>query len=609
MTETNFSKKRPSDVVRYFKVFSRYIGTKKLAFVFVLSLMASLSEGVGLVMILPLLAGFDGNSTSSVSEVERSFVVEFFDEFSFAQNVPYTLAMIAGFFVLKGLFLFSAEVYKVNLKTELNKRLKARLFNGYSKMQFEYYSSKDSGHFLNVITGQTSKFIGSSQILMSLGALTISGLVYVSIAVILSWQFGISALAFGMIFFWMFKKLGSRVRAISVSQANEASNLNKLLIQALHAHKYLASTNQYSAVGTKVLHSVDNMAEHERRIGMLLSFLTKVREPLAVLIVLGILIAQIAVFNQPLAPILVSVLLFYRSLNVLMGIQSQWSSFLSASGSIDIVTSQFADLENNVERDQQCAVSLSVGGIEFRDVSFRYNSTDHDVITNLCLEIKANSSVAFVGKSGAGKTTIADLITLLLTPSSGAIYIDGIDSLKINKDDWRRSIGYVSQDPPLFDDTVLNNITMGCVSSKNNDQADLLSRVKEVATQACIDEFIDSLPETYQTHVGERGMRLSGGQRQRLVLARELFRRPTLLILDEATSALDSESEFLIQKTINNLKGDVTVVMIAHRLSTIKNADRIFVMSRGLLVEQGSFSHLSENPDTAFSKLVALQKL
>lgn len=609
MTETNFPKKRPADLFRYFKVFSRYIGTKKLAFVFVLSFMAALSEGIGLVMLLPLVAGLEEVSSSASSENKLGIPTEIFHWFGFEQSTSFTLAVVASFFVLKGLFLFSAEVYKVNLKADLNRRLKTRLYDAYSRMKFEYYSSKDSGHFLNVITAQTSKFIGSSQVLMSFGALALSGLVYVSIAIALSWQFGLMALVCGVFFFWLFKRLSSRVRVISVSQAHESGYLNKLLIQSLHGHKYLVSTNQYPAVADKVIASIVKLSEYELRIGKLLAFLIKVREPLAVLSVLSILIVQVEFLNQPLAPIVVSVLLFYRSLNVLMGLQSQWSSFLSASGSIDIVESQFGDLENNVERSQQSEMRLLDGDVAFREVSFRYNATDQDVIRNLNFEIKAKSIIAFVGKSGAGKTTIADLITLLLTPTSGAIYIDGVDSLKINKDEWRRSIGYVSQDPPLFDDTIFNNITMGCVSSIDNDRAELLDRVKKVVRQACVYEFIESLPEAYETLVGERGMRLSGGQRQRIVLARELFRRPRLLILDEATSALDSESEFLIQKTISNLKGKVTVVMIAHRLATIKNADRIFVMSDGVLVEQGNFSDLKGSADSVFSKLVALQKL
>ena len=204
----------------------------------------------------------------------------------------------------------------------------------------------------------------------------------------------------------------------------------------------------------------------------------------------------------------------------------------------------------------------------------------------------ANKSIAFVGKSGSGKTTLANLICLLLKPNAGEIYIDNINSSDIETESWRDQIGYVSQETIIFDDTISNNISLS--SKKEKGDQELLSRIKDSAAQANIDQFIESLPNGYETYVGGSGLKLSGGQRQRIFIARELFRNPKLLILDEATSALDNISEKAIQKSIDLLKGKITVILIAHRISTLKNTDYLYVLNEGKIEECGTFRDLSE---------------
>jgi len=229
------------------------------------------------------------------------------------------------------------------------------------------------------------------------------------------------------------------------------------------------------------------------------------------------------------------------------------------------------------------------------------------VLKNISLTIPARTSVALVGESGAGKSTLVDLLTLALRPSRGELLIDGVPGEEIQLQSWRRQIGYVSQETVVFDDSIANNICMW-KGDPNRDQA-LMQRVREAARQAHIAHFIEELPQGYDTLVGDRGVRLSGGQRQRLFIARELFRKPNLLILDEATSALDTESERYIQQSIDALKGQITVVMIAHRLSTIRNVDHVFVFDKGRLIEEGPYDRLRDAEDSRFGRLVAMQSL
>ena len=214
--------------------------------------------------------------------------------------------------------------------------------------------------------------------------------------------------------------------------------------------------------------------------------------------------------------------------------------------------------------------------------------------------------VAFAGPSGSGKTTVIDLILMILKAQNGDVLIDGISSKEISLPTWRKQVGYVTQDGVIFNGTILNNIAGVSPDMPNKET---FEKVKNAARQANILDFIEDLPQGFDTKVGERGVRLSGGQRQRLFIARELYREPSLLIFDEATSALDSSSEKEIIESINILKGKITIIVIAHRLSTIKNADKIFIMEAGRIVEDGTYNGLVSNSNSKFSNMVRLQKI
>ena len=228
------------------------------------------------------------------------------------------------------------------------------------------------------------------------------------------------------------------------------------------------------------------------------------------------------------------------------------------------------------------------GRVEFRDVSFRYPRSDEPVLEEVSFVAEPGMMVALVGASGAGKTTLSNLVARFFDPSSGAILLDGRDLRELRLASYRRLLGIVEQDVFLFDGSLAENIAYGSRSST----LEGIRRAAEIANAA---EFIDAMPKGYDTLIGERGVRLSGGQRQRIAIARAVLADPRILILDEATSALDTESERLIQQGLERLLRDRTSFVIAHRLSTIAHADLIVVLRHGRIAETGTHESLMDS--------------
>jgi ATP-binding cassette subfamily B protein/subfamily B ATP-binding cassette protein MsbA len=269
----------------------------------------------------------------------------------------------------------------------------------------------------------------------------------------------------------------------------------------------------------------------------------------------------------------------------------------------DRVLDLLAEPREMVSRPGAIAVAKSsvAGRITLRDVFFQYPKTDAVVLRDINLEIEPGEVIALVGRSGAGKTTLCNLIARFYDPTAGEVQLDGIDLRDIDVESYRHLLGIVEQDVFLFDGTVEENIAYANRSATR-------AEVERAARLANAAEFVEAFPDGYDTLIGERGVRLSGGQRQRLAIARAVLADPCIFILDEATSNLDSESEQLIQRGLSTLLRSRTSFVIAHRLSTIRNADRILVMERGAIVEAGTHSELLDQHGR-YRDMVELQRM
>ncbi len=277
------------------------------------------------------------------------------------------------------------------------------------------------------------------------------------------------------------------------------------------------------------------------------------------------------------------IIVFSQLLRPIQGIASAYSNIHRGMASVARINEVLDASERIVEKPSAVAVNDFQEAIEFREVDFSYVAAP--VLQQVSFRLEKGKTIALVGASGSGKSTIADLVPRFYDVKAGAILLDGVDIRDCRIRDLRSQMAMVSQESILFNDTVLHNIALGDPSP---DEA----RVKEAAVIANAHEFIEKLPEGYHSSIGDRGSRLSGGQRQRLAIARAVYKNPPLLILDEATSALDTESERLVQEALNNLMKNRTTLVIAHRLSTIQHADEILVLQEGRIVERGTHQDL-----------------
>jgi ABC-type multidrug transport system fused ATPase/permease subunit len=596
-----------SDLLKYLRIYRRYLG-RRMYLIFALTVATALASSFGITLLLPLLrASQTGGGQAEDMGLAERYLQAMLETLGIADSMVGILVFIAVVFVAKGGLAFAKGSYKGYLQAQLLRELKTQLFDAYSGMDHRHYIRENTGHFINVINGQVNRFFGSFNSFISFLTQIVNAAGYFAFAFAVTWKFASLALGIGLLLLFFFKYLNAYVRTLSRRQSDEMSELNKLLVQGLQSLKYIVSTNQIAHLRSGVVDSVKRLTGYIFRQNVARAFTNALKEPASVLLIVGLIALQVAVFNDPVAPIFVALLLFHRGMQALMAVQGHWQRTMNKIGSVEMVDDEFDTvLSHQEDRNGQVLRAFS-DGIEFENVHFAYDEDDGDVLHDINIAVPANETIALVGESGAGKSTLVDMMTLMLSPRAGTIRIDGIPHDEIDLASWRDQIGYVSQETVVFDDTVANNIHLW--QGDVEDDSALREQVIHAAERAHAHHFIEDLPNGYQTKVGDRGVRLSGGQQQRLFVARELFKQPSVLLLDEATSDLDTASEQHIQNSVDALQGEVTVVIIAHRLSTVKNADRVYVLDEGRVIESGTYHELRHREEGTFREMVEMQSL
>jgi subfamily B ATP-binding cassette protein MsbA len=377
-------------------------------------------------------------------------------------------------------------------------------------------------------------------------------------------------------------------------------DFNGLLIQAINNFKYMKATNSFKKYYKMLRHNIFEQETYSFKMGVLASIGESIREPMIIVVIAIVIIIQVNVIGGNFGSIMVSLLLFYRSLAYLVNIQNVWNSFLGSSGGLDSVESILKEFNDSKEPINENKIE-NIKNIVLTQVGIQFGNKK--ILKNINLNIPSKNTIALVGESGAGKTTLANVISGLQSTHKGTIYINGDDLYQSNLDSYRNKIGYITQEPVIFNDSIFNNVTFW--ADKNEENIKKFYRTIEMVS---LKNFVENLENKEESKLGNNGILISGGQKQRISIARELYKDVELMILDEATSALDSETEKFIKENIDALHGNFTMVIIAHRLSTIKNVDMVYLMENGEITDYGTFSTLVKSSDK-FKKMVELQEV
>ncbi|MFC4871562.1 ABC transporter ATP-binding protein [Negadavirga shengliensis] len=584
-----------------FAYFYRYLRYRIFIAVF-LSIAVGMLDGFGLSMFLPLLQMVnDADAVDAESLGNLSFLVEGMEHIGISLTLFSVLTVMTLFFVFKGIAQFSSKSYRIILQQRFIRNMRLQLLDRLNKIGFKDFVTSDVGRIQNTMTGEVEKVSGAYVYYFQAFEQFILVMVYMGFAFFVDLKFALLVSIGGGLTNFLYKKIYENTKGASRKLTKDSNTYQGQVIQHVANFKYLKATGLTALFAKKLKTTIKFIEASRKKIGIYGAILDSTREPILIVVVSAVIIIQTNVLGGGLGPILISLLFFYRALGSLMNMQNAWNRFLARSGSLENVLDFQNDLERKVFRDGEIRLERFRESISLKDVSFGFGSVR--ILKNINLEIPKNASIAFVGESGSGKTTLVNLITGLLQAEEGETAIDGIPYHQLQLTSLQQRIGYITQEPVIFNDTVFNNITFWSERTAEN-----MERFKAALEKASLLEFVEGLVAKEETELGHNGINLSGGQKQRISIARELFKEVDILIMDEATSALDSETEKSIQQNIDDLHGQYTLLIVAHRLSTIRNVDRIVLMSKGKIEEEGNFEQLSQRIPK-FKRMVDLQKI
>jgi len=569
-----------------------------------LSFFTGLLDGLGLALFIPLLQiVFKANEQTGNTGGDFLDKI-FFDWLGLEPEIQEVFLLIFLLFSLKGVLKFLDAYLRVVWQQKMMRKIRYNSLSLFSNYKYPSFVNLDAGRVQNSLGADVAKISVAYRFYFKSINFFVLVLAYFSLSLGVDWKFTLLVLIGGLGISTFSKILYRRTKYFSGRLVLETNYYHKLLLEQINLFKYLKATGLIETFVNKLKHSILKMEGIQRRMGLVDAALLGVREPLIIIVIFSAIILYVQIFNQEITGVLLSLLLIYRAFSFFMASQEQWNLFLGYSGSLENINDFDKELQKNQERkDGGKLIKKLEYGLSLKNVSFKYKSNQVDILKNISLDIKKNSSVAIVGPSGSGKTTLMNILTGLLMPTNGDFLVDELNIKKIDQKSYRNLLGYIVQDATIFNDTVFNNVSFW---EEKNDLN--MAKFNDAIKKANIYHFLDGLSKKEDTLLGVNGVNISGGQKQRISIARELYKKAEILLMDEATASLDTETEFEIQKNIENLKGDYTFITIAHRLTTVKNADVIVLLENGEVRATGNYSDLLKS-SKSFKKMVELQEL
>jgi len=543
------------------------------------------------ILVALVLSIIVAGSTSGIAWLLDPAVKKIFVEQNkiFAWTIPVLIALA---FTSKGLSLYFARINIIRVGQEVAGALQKKIAYNILTSDIQTLDNRHSGKYISNIMFDAFQV----QNLVSTGVLnlmkdTFSVIALVSLMLYQNWKLALFAILMMPLAGGLAKSLGKRIGKATSKAGISSGNLTSFLTEIFKGSKMIRIYQKEKEENEKASKVIDDLVEKNIKIGSVLIRATPIMETLT-----GFMIAGFIIFSGKLIAsgelgvnnffsFLAAMMLAYQPIRSLATINMAAYQGAAAFKRISEIIDKEIKIKESTNLPQ---LILKNSDIKFNNVGFKYDTTDMKAIKQINFDIKGNSMAAFVGHSGAGKSTIINLLPRFYDPQEGSIEIDNQNIKGVSLSSLRKNLSLVSQDVILFDDTVKNNIAYAKPNASDED-------IVKACEFAASDTFIKKLPNGYDTMIGENGVRLSGGQKQRISIARAILKESPIILLDEATSSLDTESEEIVQNAINNLTKNKTTLVIAHRLSTIHNADKIFVVKEGKIINSGDHHFLINN--------------
>ena len=497
-------------------------------------------------------------------------------------------------FATKGISLYLSKVIMIKVAHNVQKNIQSDLVNSLVKADTKLIDKKHSGKFISNLTfdvGLITNLVSTGLLNVTKDTLTLIGLL--SVMFYQNWKLSLVALIMIPLASFFDRSLGKRMGKVTTELQEKAGDLTTYLFEIFKNHKLIKIFQQENYEGERSDKFLNEIKEKSEKTQIVLVRASPIMEALT-----GIMIACLIFYSGKLIisnelginnffSFLAAMMLAYQPVRSLATLNITINQSLSASKRVLPII----DHKNEIfEKNSDQELKIVQGDIDFKNVNFKYDTKEDSALNLINLKIKGGKMTSLVGYSGAGKSTILNLIPRYYDCNSGDILVDKQSIYKSKLSSLRKNISLVSQDVTLFDDTIKNNIAYADLNASEDE-------IKKVAKLSFADDFIQKLPDKYDSLIGENGLRLSGGEKQRISIARAMLKKSKIILLDEATSSLDAETENKIQQALSILIKDRTAVVIAHRLSTILNSDSIYVINNGKVVENGTHSDLLSNSE------------
>jgi ATP-binding cassette, subfamily B, bacterial MsbA len=518
--------------------------------------------------------------------------------------IEWSLAVLAAY-ALKGLGAYLSTFLMTDIGQRVVRDLRDRLFRHILDQSAGFFSHHSSGRLMSHITNDVNQV--QQAVSETVGDLTREGLSLVGFAGLLfflDWRLALVAVTGAPVVIYPLVKFGKRIRSTTRRSQEQLEHLSHVTAEAFTGHRIVKAFGAEGHEETRFRGASQRLYRTNLKVTSTVSVLPPMMELLGGLAVVALIwygsreIALGTLTTGEFGAFIAAAFMMYGPTKKLSRVNASLQQAIAASERIFRLLDEHSEVK---ERPGAVPLDGLKRDIEFRGVGFAYDDgAGKQILRDVSFTVRVGQMVAIVGLSGAGKTTLVNLIPRFYDVTSGAILIDGVDIRDVTLKSLRAQVGMVTQETVLFDDTVGANIAYGSPNATRED-------IEQAARAAHAHDFISAMPARYETRIGERGQKLSGGQRQRLAIARALLKNSPILILDEATSSLDAQSELLVQGALQNLMRNRTSFVIAHRLSTVRRADAIVVLERGRIAEVGRHDELLARPTSVYAKLYAMQ--